>query len=112
MALSDHARSGGRHGATAAADATRRGHRCPGDPAGTRPENSEYQEVRMTLDQFRELAEIWGGDIDRWPAATQDAAREIATNGEGGRILKQQLRLDRLFSIAPDVSDQRAGRLG
>ena len=25
----------------------------------------------MTRDQFRELAEIWGGDIDRWPPATQ-----------------------------------------
>jgi len=66
----------------------------------------------MTLDQFRQLAEIWGGDIDRWPTATQDAAREIATSSEGGRILKEQLRLDRLFAIAPDVRDQRAGRLG
>ncbi len=66
----------------------------------------------MTLDQFRQLAETWGGDIDRWPTATQDAAREIAASGEGGRILKEQLRLDRLFAIVPDVSDQRAGRLG
>ena len=66
----------------------------------------------MTLDQFRQLAETWGGDIDRWPTATQDAARDIAANGEGARIQKEQLRLDRLFAIAPDVSDQRAGRLG
>ena len=32
----------------------------------------------MTLDQFRQLAETWGGTIDRWPSAAQDAARELA----------------------------------
>lgn len=66
----------------------------------------------MTLDQFRKLAEIWGGDIDRWPAAMQAAARDMAAGGEAGRILAEQLRLDRLFSVAPDVSDDRAGRIG
>jgi hypothetical protein len=66
----------------------------------------------MTLDQFRQLAEIWGGDIDRWPAATQSAARALATDDEARRILTEQLRLDRLFAIAPDVSDYRAGRIG
>ena len=66
----------------------------------------------MTLDQFRQLAEIWGGDIDRWPAATQSPARILATDDEAKRILNEQLRLDRLFSIAPDVSDHRAGRIG
>jgi hypothetical protein len=66
----------------------------------------------MTRDQFRQLAEIWGGDIDRWPAATRSAAREIATSEEGRRILKEQSRLDRLFSMAPEVSDHRAGRVG
>jgi hypothetical protein len=66
----------------------------------------------MTLDQFRQLAGIWGGDIDRWPAATQSAARALATDDEASRILKEQLRLDRLFASAPDVSDHRAGRIG
>jgi len=66
----------------------------------------------MTLDQFRQLAEAWGGDIDRWPQARQGAARKLATSDEGGRILEQQLRLDRLFSIVPEVSEQRAGRIG
>jgi hypothetical protein len=66
----------------------------------------------MTLDQFRKLAEIWGGDIDRWPAAMQAAARDMAVGDEAGRILAEQLRLDRLFSVAPDVSDERAGRIG
>jgi hypothetical protein len=66
----------------------------------------------MTLDQFRMLAEIWGGDIDRWPAAMQAAARDMANGDEAGRILAEQLRLDRLLSMAPDVSDDRAGRIG
>jgi hypothetical protein len=66
----------------------------------------------MTLDQFRRLAEVWGGDIDRWPAATQIAARALASDDEAKRILKEQLALDRLFSVAPDVSDHRAGRIG
>jgi hypothetical protein len=66
----------------------------------------------MTLDQFRKLAEIWGGNIDRWPAAMQAAARDMAVGGEAGRILAEQLRLDRLLSVAPDVSDDRAGRIG
>lgn len=66
----------------------------------------------MTLDQFRQLAAIWGGDIERWPAATQAGARDIAAGDEARRILAEQLRLDRLFSTAPDVSDDRAGRAG
>ena len=66
----------------------------------------------MTLDQFRQLAETWGGDIDRWPAALRDAARDTAASGDGERILDQQLRLDRLLSLAPEVSEQRAARVG
>jgi hypothetical protein len=65
----------------------------------------------MTLDQFRQLAEIWGGDIDRWPQATQAAARDVAGSDEGGRILEEQLALDRLFAIAPEVSDDRAAQI-
>jgi hypothetical protein len=66
----------------------------------------------MTLDQFRQLAEIWGGDIDRWPMATQDAAREIANDEEPARILGEQLRLDRLFALAPEIDRSRAGGAG
>jgi hypothetical protein len=66
----------------------------------------------MTLEQFRQLAETWGGDIARWPAATQDAAREMATDEQATRILDEQLRLDRLFSLAPSIDEGRAGRAG
>jgi hypothetical protein len=66
----------------------------------------------MTLEQFRQLAETWGGNIDRWPAATQDAAREMAADEQAAGILDEQLRLDRLFSLAPKVDEGRAGRAG
>jgi hypothetical protein len=66
----------------------------------------------MTLEQFRQLAETWGGDIARWPAATQDAARAMALDEQAARILDEQLRLDRLFSLAPPVDEGRAGRAG
>jgi hypothetical protein len=65
----------------------------------------------MTLDQFRQLAEIWGGDTDRWPQATQGPARDVARSDEGRRILEEQLALDRLFAIAPEVSDDRAAQI-
>lgn len=66
----------------------------------------------MTLDQFRQLAETWGGDIDRWPVAMREAAREIATDEEPARILGEQLRLDRLFALAPEIDPNRAGDAG
>jgi hypothetical protein len=66
----------------------------------------------MTLEQFRQLAGTWGGDIDRWPLATQDAAREMARDEQAVRILDEQVRLDRLFSLAPKMEEGRAGRAG
>lgn len=66
----------------------------------------------MTLEQFRQMAETWGGDIARWPAAEQDAARAMATEEQAAAILDEQLRLDRLFSLAPTVDEGRAGRAG
>ncbi len=62
----------------------------------------------MRLDQFRQLAETWGGNIERWPAATQEAARALAAGEEGARILDEQAGLDRLFSIAPAIDSERA----
>lgn len=66
----------------------------------------------MTLDEFRQLAETWGGNIDRWPPPIRDAARALAAGEEGRRILADQEPLDRLLAIAPDVSEARAGRVG
>jgi hypothetical protein len=66
----------------------------------------------MTLDQFRQLAETWGGNIGRWPPSTRDAARVLAAGDEGRRILDDQIRFDRLLALAPEVSEERAGRAG
>ena len=66
----------------------------------------------MTLEQFRQLAGTWGGNIDRWPAAMRDTAREMAADEQAAGVLDEQLRLDRLFSLAPTVDEGRAGRAG
>lgn len=66
----------------------------------------------MTLDQFRRLAETWGGDVERWPASTRDAARQLAATLEGERVLDEQARLDRLFAAAPEIEADRAERSG
>lgn len=66
----------------------------------------------MTLEQFTQLAETWGGDIDRWPTAVQDAAREMAAGEHAGRILDEHRQLDRLLSFAPIVDEDRPGRAG
>jgi hypothetical protein len=64
----------------------------------------------MTLDQFRQMAETWGGDIDRWPVAEQEAARKNAASAEGQAVVDEQRRLDILFATAPEVSTARAGQ--
>ncbi|MBC7580574.1 MAG: hypothetical protein H7312_24930 [Tardiphaga sp.] len=66
----------------------------------------------MTRDQFQQLADTWGGDIDRWPAAVRTAARGIAATADGAAILREQRGLDRLFATAPEVGSARAGRAG
>ncbi|WP_025033206.1 hypothetical protein [Bradyrhizobium sp. DOA9] len=64
----------------------------------------------MTPEQFRQLAETWGGDVERWPAPTREAARRIAATAEGAAVLHQQARLDRLLAVAPEIETARADR--
>jgi len=64
----------------------------------------------MTPDQFRQLAETWGGDVERWPAATREAARRFAASAEGAAVLDEQGRLDRLLAAAPEIETARADR--
>ncbi|MGY3032197.1 hypothetical protein ACVIIV_001367 [Bradyrhizobium sp. USDA 4354] len=64
----------------------------------------------MTPDQFRQLAETWGGDVERWPAATREAARRFAASAEGAAVLDEQGRLDRLLAVAPEIETARADR--
>ena len=64
----------------------------------------------MTLDQFRMLAETWGGDIARWPPATREAARLVAAGEEGRRMLAAQAWLDQALAKAPAIAPDRAAR--
>jgi hypothetical protein len=64
----------------------------------------------MTLDDFGRLAEIWGGDIGRWPASQQAEARELAATAEGAAILRDERRFDVLLSQTAEVGEYRAGR--
>ncbi|KIZ42322.1 MULTISPECIES: hypothetical protein [Rhodopseudomonas] len=62
----------------------------------------------MTLDQFSQLAQIWGGDIERWPRSVQDAARRIAADAAGAAILAEQAGHDRLFATPPAIAAERS----
>ena len=64
----------------------------------------------MTREEFRRLADAWGGDVERWPALRQVEARRYAATEEGGSILAGASRLDALLATAPNVSSERAGR--
>jgi hypothetical protein len=64
----------------------------------------------MTPEQFRQLAETWGGDVERWPEATREAARRLAASAEGAAVLDEQGRLDRLLAVAPEIETARADR--
>ena len=48
---------------------------------------------RMTLQRFTDLAQAYGGVIERWPAADQAAARALAQTPDGAAILADALLL-------------------
>lgn len=64
----------------------------------------------MTIEELRAMAARWGGDIARWPAHVQDAARAVAETAEGARVLEAERRLDAQLARRPDVSAARAQR--
>ena len=43
----------------------------------------------MTPDRFRALADAYGGDLDRWPAAERDAARRHLRQRPGAGAARQ-----------------------
>jgi len=64
----------------------------------------------MTLEEFRRLADTWGGDIERWPVPRRVEARQCAATEEGASILAGAQRLDAMLATAPDVAPERAAR--
>lgn len=69
----------------------------------------------MTLERFEDLAEIYGGEIARWPEGEREAARALLA-AEGPRltpVLTAAAQLDRLLDLAPAQAPNAAllGRL-
>ena len=69
----------------------------------------------MSLERFEDLAEIYGGEIARWPEGEREAARALlATDGARfASVLAAAAQLDRLLDLAPAQSPDAAllGRL-
>lgn len=69
----------------------------------------------MTLEKFEDLAEIYGGEIARWPEGEREAARALlAADPERlSSVLAEAAQLDRLLDLAPAQSADAAllGRL-
>jgi hypothetical protein len=64
----------------------------------------------MKIEELRDMAARWGGNIERWPADVQDAARAIARTPEGRGVLAQERRLDELLARRPAVPAVRVQR--
>lgn len=64
----------------------------------------------MTIEELQSMASRWGGDIARWPADVQEAARLLAATAEGARVLEAERRLDALLARRPEVGAARAQR--
>ncbi|MBO9545666.1 hypothetical protein [Caulobacter sp.] len=69
----------------------------------------------MDFERFEDLAEIYGGEIARWPEGQREAARALlAANPERlSPVLASAAQLDRLLDLAPAQSVDAAllGRL-
>jgi len=71
--------------------------------------------MTMTVERFADLAEIYGGDVARWPEAEREIARALlaAQPVRLEALLADAARLDRLLDLAPAQSADAAllGRL-
>lgn len=69
----------------------------------------------MSFERFEDLAEIYGGEIARWPEAEREAARAllVAHADRLSPVLAAAAQLDRLLDLAPAQSADAAllGRL-
>ncbi len=69
----------------------------------------------MSLERFEDLAEIYGGEIARWPEGEREAARALVSAHPErlSPVLAAAAQLDRLLDLAPAQSPNAAllGRL-
>lgn len=60
------------------------------------------QNQPMTRDRFEDLAEAYGGDLDRWPTAAAASARALLEAEPGlGALLDEAEAIDELLSASP-----------
>lgn len=52
---------------------------------------------RMSLDQFRDLADAYGGVVARWPERHREAAMRLVLDPQASAIVKQAHALDELL---------------
>ena len=65
----------------------------------------------MTIDEFRKLADTWGGDIARWPAQLRPDAEALAGTPAATAALEAARRLDRsIAGAAPAIDADRINR--
>jgi hypothetical protein len=65
----------------------------------------------MTINEFIRLAQIWGGDIARWPDDARAEAEILAKSAHAQAILAEARALDRgIDSLAPEISPTRVDR--
>ena len=58
----------------------------------------------MSIGRFRSLAEIWGGDIARWPEAERAAAAQLAARApEAAAALAEAAALDAALAALADA---------
>lgn len=65
----------------------------------------------MNAERFRDLAEAWGGDLDRWPAAERDQARAfLAVSPDAAQALAEARGLDAALDAwrPPEASDRKS----
>ena len=69
----------------------------------------------MSVERFADLAQVYGGDVARWPEAERETARALLASQPARleAVLAQAARLDRLLDLAPAQSVDAAllGRL-
>lgn len=54
----------------------------------------------MTLDEFEDGIDRWGGAVETWPAPARDAAQALlASTPAAVRLLEQAHSFDRLFAV-------------
>jgi hypothetical protein len=66
----------------------------------------------LTLRRFRELADSYGGDLQRWPRETRDQARALLNVSSQARaLLDRERALDDAIAAACAPSDATARRI-